>query len=397
MDHYSEEKLIWVNHTHEVIDETHHILGHIKDAETGQRGYLLTSDVSYLEPYYSGISMAQSTLERMKILVSDNPEQIKLLSSIEKEMFLKFDELRSTIELQEKGDVSGALDIVKSNLGKHHMDKIRGDIDRFVHNEKLLLAERESDYVAHRTQITTLIVVEFILFISLAFLSLNFLQRNLFDPLNLLLHSTKKMEKGEIVDVEDITKRDEMGYLLASFYKMNLKVHKKVSHLDHAAHHDSLTGLRNRVNLYTEIDQLLQLSEFKTAIIFMDLNKFKQLNDRLGHEAGDEVLKETAKRLKKTTRAGDIIYRYGGDEFIAVIDGITDNSNLEMVVEKIMANFIIPMNIKGESIIQELSLGIAMAPEHGTFASELIKRADKAMYESKMSNNNRHVIYKSED
>lgn len=396
MDSYSEEKLHWVNHTNHVIDETHRFIGHMKDAETGQRGYLLTSDVSYLEPYYSGIGMANLSLEKLNELVADNPHQNEILRDIEHAMTLKLDELKLTIDLHEAGEIEAALNVVRDNSGKFHMDRIRGDIERFVNTERLLLAERESDYIAHRTQISTLIVVELILFVSLAIFSLNFLQRNLFDPLNLLLKSTKKMEKGEIVDVEDITKRDEMGYLLASFYRMNLKVHKRVSHLDHTAHHDELTGVRNRVNLHPEIDQLLEMTEFKTAIIFMDLNKFKQLNDTLGHKAGDEVLKETAKRLKKTTRAGDIIYRYGGDEFIAVIEGITDISNLEMVVEKIRSNFLIPMNIYGQGIIQSLSIGVVIAPDHGTSAADLIKKADEAMYQSKTSSDNSYVIYESE-
>lgn len=397
MERYSEEKLYWVSYTYDVIDEVKNLLGYLKDAETGQRGYLLTSDVSYLEPYYLGIGMVEKTLINLETLASDNTEQLDVLSQLETSIGLKLEELKETIDLHEAGRIDDALEIVKDNSGKFFMDRIRESISRFIGGEQLQLSLRVADYRAHKAQISTLIIIELILFIALALFSLAFLNKNLFYPLNLLLTSTHKMERGEVVDINDITNRDEMGYLLASFYKMHLKIHKKVSRLDHKAHHDELTGVRNRMNLYAEIDQILEQASFNTAIIFIDLNKFKMLNDTMGHEAGDEVLIETAKRLKAVTRTGDLIYRYGGDEFVVVIDDIGNHSSLNLILEKIETNFQKPMDVQDNNVVQKLSIGVALSPEHGNTALELIRKADEAMYISKSSSNNSYVIYKRED
>ena len=103
-----------------------------------------------------------------------------------------------------------------------------------------------------------------------------------------------------------------MGYLLTSFFKMNEKVYKRTEKLDYKAHHDELTGLKNRVSVHDEIEsEIKHLKKTKTkfAVFFLYLNKFKQLNDTLGHDAGDTMLIETANRLKDSVRSNDVELR----------------------------------------------------------------------------------------
>jgi len=299
LEEYGENKLKWVNHTHEVIIETKNFISALQDTETGQRGYLLTENTTYLEPYLSGLVNAKNSLETLKKLTSDNLKQQARLIKIETSMKLKFAELKETIELSEE-DTNKALSVVKNNKGKKFMDDIRSYINAFIHLEQILLEERKGDFREHRARLTTLITIEIMFFLFLAVMTVTFLNRNLFAPLTILLDSTHKMEDGKKIDIEDVLEQDEMGYLLTSFYKMHHKVSAKTEELDYSANHDELTGLKNRKSLDVEIQNLIEeLQKFKTkfAVLFIDLNKFKQLNDTLGHEAGDIMLIEVANRI----------------------------------------------------------------------------------------------------
>ena len=174
LEGYSNEKLKWVNHTHEVIIISDDFMGAIKDTETGQRGYLLTNNLNYLEPYYSGLLTAQKQFIKLKSLTSDNPTQQERLDLVEKSMKLKFEELKETIELTEKKKNVEAIEIVKKNTGKKYMDDIRIHIDKFINTEMLLLEKRKGDFRAHRAKITTIIAIEVMFFLFLAFMTISF-------------------------------------------------------------------------------------------------------------------------------------------------------------------------------------------------------------------------------
>ena len=396
LESYSNEKLKWVNHTHEVIITTDKFMGAMKDTETGQRGYLLTSNLSYLEPYYSGLTCAEKNFTRLKSLTSDNQTQQKRLESLRKSMSLKFKELKKTIELTQQDKNREAVELVKENKGKKYMDDIRVHIEQFITSERLLLEKRKGDFRAHKAQITTIIIIEIMFFLFLAFMTLSFLNRNLFHPLRLLLANTHKMEDGKKIDIRDVISDDEMGYLMSSFYKMNEKVHARTEILDYKAHHDELTGLFNRAHLFDEIQNSIISSketDSKSAILFIDLNKFKPINDTLGHDVGDAMLIETAKRLRNTVRTHDKLFRIGGDEFLVLIKDISDASQAEMITNKILKSFAPTVTIDGNEIEIGLSIGVAIAPDDGEDADKLLKMADIAMYEAKKDARSRYKIF----
>jgi len=383
---FGDEKLRWVNHTHDVIIETVALLGAIKDSETGQRGYLLTNDVSYLEPYHAGITNAKEALGKLEKLISDNPDQQDRLKSIQSYMELKFAELRQTIELKEKKQHTKVLEIVKQDKGKQIMDTIREISHVFIDQEKILLEVRKGDLKAVRVQIETLLFVEISIFIILAILTILFLNKNLFDPLHLLLSSTHKMEKGGKVDIKDVLPNDEMGFLLSSFFKMNQKVYARTEVLTYKAHHDELTGLLNRSNVFQDIQSSINntlIDKTKVGILFIDLNKFKTLNDTYGHDIGDGILKESAKRLADSIRKDDTVYRIGGDEFIVLINSLKNVSTAEQIISKILNSFVKPILIGKETIQISLSIGVAIAPDNSDHPEELVKMADVAMYSVK--------------
>ena len=386
LENYGDEKLKWVNHTHQVLIQTEVVLNNLKDAETGQRGFLLTDDASYLEPYHRGILAAQDNFIQLQNLTADNPKQQKMLNLISDEITLKFAELKQTIELSQNGQKTKAMEVVIQNTGKQHMDNIRTHFNTFINTELVLLEIRKGDFRENRAQITTLIAVEVVFFIGLAILTISFIRRNLFSPLKQLLDSARKVEAGEKLKVLDVVEQDEMGHLLSSFYNMSERVYERVEKLDHKARHDELTGLKNRATIGEDLIESLhsaQQNSDKLSLLFLDLNLFKQINDTLGHDVGDLILKETAKRLNETVRASDTVYRLGGDEFVVILRNIKHQDDVYHISDKILSAFKQPASINGKPMEISISIGAATAPDDTEDDHELIKFADIAMYTAK--------------
>ncbi|MCP3944772.1 MAG: diguanylate cyclase [Desulfobacteraceae bacterium] len=397
LENFGEEKLRWVNHTHQVINETEQLLSTMTDAETGQRGYLLTGDLSYLEPYYTGLIAAENHFKVLFKLTSDNPVQQKRLTKVKEFIQKKFEELNHTIEVMqktEKKDNSEALRIVKQNTGKQYMDAIRRHLIAFKNEERVLLEARKGDYRENKAYIITVVGFELMFFIIMGAFTILFVRRNLFVPMEMLLKNTSKMEKGEKQNISDLLPNDEMGYLLSRFYQMSEIVYDKTKLLTFSANHDELTGLKNRAKMREEIyDSIVGVNKTgaKMAVFFIDLNKFKQLNDTLGHDAGDAVLKETAKRLEESVRSDDLVFRQGGDEFLIVLKNINEVSDAKNIVINIIKRFEPPVMFQGKSIEISLSIGIAISPDDTADSEEIIKFSDVAMYVAK---NDKETDYK---
>ncbi|WP_375320111.1 diguanylate cyclase domain-containing protein [Aliivibrio logei] len=391
LESYGDEKLGWVIHTHNVITDSEKLLSSMKDAETGQRGYLLTQEITYLEPYYTGMSNAQKMFQELRLLTKDNSEQQAALDNIDKSMKLKFDELALTVELTQYDNLSQALKVVKEDRGKDYMDSLRADLTQFINIEMILLEKRKGDFKENRTQLVTLIKMQIVLLIFLAISTIFFMKRNLFDPLNLLLSSTKKMQQGEKLEISDVVEKNEMGNLLAAFFKMNEVVHEKAEVLAYKAHHDELTGLQNRSMVNTELQCAIHHGEktnTKVAVYFLDLNKFKEINDSLGHDIGDQVLIKTAQLLAETIRSKDKVFRLGGDEFLVIGQDISQNSGIKKLTSKLLEQFKFPVIINETSMLISPSIGVAIYPDDSLKGEELIKFADIAMYEAKKEQGN---------
>ena len=173
---------------------------------------------------------------------------------------------------------------------------------------------------------------------------------------------------------------------------------RKEHDLNKLAHHDTLTGLPNRKLFNDRLMVALssaQRDNSRMALIFMDLDGFKPINDRLGHQVGDVVLKTVAKRLENSVRDSDTPARLGGDEFAVILPGIDKNENLEAVAEKILHRIMEPMEIKGEILSVGTSMGISLFPEHAKDKESMIKYADEAMYAAKKSGKGRWQYYSS--
>ena len=154
----------------------------------------------------------------------------------------------------------------------------------------------------------------------------------------------------------------------------------------HAAFHDPLTGLPNRVLFNDRLEHGLTQANrhgWNLAVMFLDLDEFKSINDQYGHDAGDTVLQTISQRLKETTRVDDTVSRHGGDEFLYLLMEIHNIRDATLAAKKIIKAIQKPCNIGTRDLVVRASIGISMFPKHGKTANDLIKSADKAMYQAK--------------
>ncbi|WP_051252743.1 sensor domain-containing protein [Ferrimonas kyonanensis] len=162
--------------------------------------------------------------------------------------------------------------------------------------------------------------------------------------------------------------------------------------LAHMAYHDPLTGLPNRAKMQAELKLAIERAEEhhqQMAVVFVDVDHFKLINDSAGHLVGDEVLCEVAKRLKQQVRQVDTVARIGGDEFVVLLSGISDSQAATAVVSKLMALFERPIVLgSGDQLRLTSSLGIALYPQDGHDSDTLLKHADNAMYRAKQQGRN---------
>ena len=164
----------------------------------------------------------------------------------------------------------------------------------------------------------------------------------------------------------------------------------------HLAHHDPLTGLPNRSLLHDRLDQALTQagrSRQRLAVMFLDLDRFKNINDTLGHAVGDLLLKHVAEHLRKAVRAVDTVSRLGGDEFVVVLHEIERPDDAAMVAEKIITSLAIAVTLEGHQLHATPSIGISVFPDDGVEAYELMKNADTAMYHAKASGRNNFQFF----
>ncbi|MET0379729.1 MAG: diguanylate cyclase, partial [Spongiibacteraceae bacterium] len=168
--------------------------------------------------------------------------------------------------------------------------------------------------------------------------------------------------------------------------------------LEYLANHDALTGLANRNLLLDRIHQAIaqaQRAQNHVAVLLLDLNDFKVINDSLGHSAGDALLQLVARRLQHSIREGDTVARFGGDEFVIVMPAIATASDATLVANKILAVLTTPFDIGGQEIFVNTSIGIALYPQDGD-AEALIKSADLAMYHAKRERREGFRFYSEE-
>ena len=214
-------------------------------------------------------------------------------------------------------------------------------------------------------------------------------------PLKNITTAADQLRRGERVTIpahKGIKEIEVLSYSLKKLISKLTKTETALEKMENVAHHDHLTGLPNRIALYAFIEEAMK-NDLPFAVLYMDLDGFKKVNDNLGHEAGDILLKDVSERLSEVTPAGGMVARMGGDEFVMVLPAAAKPENDGMIVgDSIIASINKPFIVN----VQEVSVGCSIGGavwEPATFATskvnEIIRRADEALYKVKRTGKNR--------
>jgi diguanylate cyclase (GGDEF)-like protein/PAS domain S-box-containing protein len=187
----------------------------------------------------------------------------------------------------------------------------------------------------------------------------------------------------------------ELSHYIAHFTDISSE-RAAEAQLQHMAHHDVLTGLLNRLSLKGRLEQALAVARrdgMRVALLFIDLDRFKVINDTLGHHIGDKLLIEVAARLRDSVRDSDVVARLGGDEFVIMLSGMENSASAAVIAEKLVRNIGDPYRIEGYDLYTTPSIGIAIFPNDGEDGDILMKNADAAMYHAKSAGRNNFQFF----
>ncbi|MAD41819.1 MAG: hypothetical protein CL623_05455 [Arcobacter sp.] len=242
-------------------------------------------------------------------------------------------------------------------------------------------------------------------------------QQYIIDDLSIMNEGIEKInyeefqthENGEtsVILTSKIPLRDESNNIIGilSSYadithqrEMEIELKKQKDILSHQAHHDALTGLPNRTLFQDKLKQSIEFSKrkkTKTALLFIDLDHFKEINDSFGHDIGDEILKTVSNRLKKVVREEDTVSRFGGDEFTIIIGELNEAQDSSIIAKKVLKILSEPINTKTNTFYISSSIGISIYPDDGQSTQNLLKYADSAMYKAKDEGRSNFQYYNS--
>jgi diguanylate cyclase (GGDEF)-like protein len=183
------------------------------------------------------------------------------------------------------------------------------------------------------------------------------------------------------------------GFQASFLWDLLTRLKRTNEQVTHLAHHDNLTGLPNRILFYDRLNQELKKARRRkesVTVLYLDLDGFKNINDTFGHDSGDVLLRDAARRIEACVRDSDTVARIGGDEFTAILSGMPSRDSIVDVVRKIVEAIAAPFMLNGKNCRVTASIGIALYPDNGETPEQLLKIADAAMYLAKNSGKNRY-------
>ena len=352
-----------VVHTQEVISELQTVLTALVDAETGQRGYLITGDERYIGPFNSGSKEIYESIDRVSQLTVDNPRQQAILPNLIGLVDIKIAELSQTIELRRIDGFDAAQAVVLTDAGRKTADDIRAIIGDMIAEEEGLLTERTTSTSASSRLVNIVLVVGFGVTLIIAGVTGK-----------MVIDGTKELSDANEKLADEVRERGQAEQTLRALNEA----------LREQARRDPLTKVLNHGAILEEIRSLLADggTDVSHAVAMIDVDGLKAVNDASGHQVGDVVLKAVAGALSKD---GAIVGRYGGDEFVAVLPGV-DRAGAERYrdgVLKQLQGARVTDPATGARVPVAASIGLSVYPAEANTLGEMIRLSDRAMYASR--------------
>ena len=341
--------------TLKVVEALKDVQGDVADSQIELRGYIISGERERLERARAFLERGATRAETLRALsgaIADQTQQIELLGAQIGEELARFDTL---IEIHRRNGVAATLRNIRATAGP-----------AAIHRVELLTAELLGAADAR------------------------------------LARRTEQSRRSS--DLSVITAAVATLFNLGLFALVILLARRELKERRHAeevvrfaATHDPLTGLPNRLLLAERANRALTSAKGGRAVglLFIDLDRFKNINDALGHEAGDRLLQNVAGRVARCVRRSDTIARQGGDEFVVLIEAFQDRGDLAQVAEKILVEVAKPMTVYGKEFQITASIGISVSPVDGEDLRALLKNADIAMYRAKQQGKNTAQHYAS--
>jgi diguanylate cyclase (GGDEF)-like protein/PAS domain S-box-containing protein len=443
------------------------------NAESAQRGFLLTSNPAYLNSYAKSVETVQAALTDVAQKLGNDTHQQINIARLKTLVQSKVDELNETIELEKAHRYPDAIAIVQTDFGKDLMDQIQQVDGTLLQSERSRLHQRRVAVQAGRLMTNRLFRVGLIGMALLAITTAFFIRRSLTaqrsaiqalqrseiriaekehmlrtiadnlpalisytdcdevvrftnqtykkwlnqDPLQAVgrqlidamgpeMYMSRRQqiqsalsgnpaEFQATLDLHDGLHHHQVSYIpdtkpdgsVAGFFALTTDITAQKaleSQLEQLARHDTLTGLPNRRYFEEKLsDLLLQHEERPFAMLLLDIDRFKAINDGYGHAAGDAALKHVAECLKASVRVSDSVARLAGDEFVVLLPGLCKRRDAEMIARKVIRNSRGTFTMNGASLEITVSIGIAYASEVGVTSEALYACADRALYKAK--------------
>ena len=338
-------------HSHRVVAKIEEIARGVLDAESTGRAYVITGNPDLLARYYRVLPEVDRDVQAFGELTRNDPGHAAYITRLQSQIAGRFKVMNEALEGRQQHGFEYARRISLTGQGRAGMNRILSTLDSMTAAEEHALLLREVEEKRITNMLTVLI--------------------------------------GAIVIVGALV----MTWVTLQSRKLIQLQKASEEQAKHLAFHDTLTGLPN---LRLLNDRLLQAIGAGArhgetfAVLFLDLDGFKAVNDTFGHDVGDELLKEVADRLKRLVRAEDTVARLGGDEFVVAIRHIKSAGDAAHVAGKIIASIASPYALDGHPIRISTSVGISMYTSGDSTAEDLIKAADDALYSAKRAGKNRY-------
>ncbi len=344
----------WVAHTHQVIETSDSMFKNALLMSAAGKAFMASSNHDYILEFNNYSNQAFNDINLLKQLTANNPTQHGKVVDFESQLKNRTDLLTRTISTQQKNALDDKTELEETNKNLQFLEKLNEMHNSFNEEEKRLLMIR-TDLVHEDSK-------------NVVFFTM------LGDAISILIL---------------------VGGLIIIIYQLKLRTLAE-NKLQHLAYHDMLTGLANRAYLDGRINEAIHISQRhaeKMALLFIDIDNFKDINDKYGHDTGDYVLQSLATRLLDSMRNIDTVCRLGGDEFIIILASIRNKEDVESAINKITK--IISKEIVHKKIHHtiKVSIGISLYPDDGKDTRALMKNADIAMYHAKEKGGNNHQYY----
>lgn len=348
----------YVRHTREVIQKLQEMKINLLELETSERGYLITGRDALLERNEKARGKLEKQNDDLAQLISDNPVQVGRTAEMRPLFSQRFESGKRLVTLRDDYGLGAAQPMIVGGIDQAQSNKIVSVMDQMLSEEYRLLDIRRAKFKSTLDARRDLTIVSGIVIFILVC---------------------------------------ALGWAIREDLRLRAN---HVKWLDEIAHNDMLTGLSNRRSFTTSATSLLALAqrqEHMTAVLMLDLDGFKNVNDTLGHEAGDMLLREVAQRLKQTVRNSDLVARLGGDELVVFLPGFDSVEGVQGVAQKLLDSLCQPYVLETRQPCPPVgtSVGIAWSPDHGTDLNTLMRHADMALYEAKRAGKRQYAIYES--